>query len=332
MALCLVTGGAGFIGSHLVDALVANGHAVRVLDNFSTGSLENLAQHGRDIEVIAGELTDMNTVEEAIRGVELVFHQAALASVPRSVADPLATHHACVTGTLHLLQAARMTGVRRVVYAASSSAYGNGVRLPKREGDLPNPLSPYAVAKLAGEQYCAAFTEVYGLETVRLRYFNVFGPRQRPDSPYAAVIPLFIQAMLAGQSPVIHGDGLQSRDFTYVADVVQANLLAATATAAVGKVYNIACANRTTLLDVVARINLLCGTNIQPIHDDPRPGDVRHSQADISQAQADLGFQPTYNLTEGLRFCLDYYESWQEKDLPARSRRLEAVLPAELQA
>jgi UDP-glucose 4-epimerase len=305
MAKCLVTGGAGFIGSHLVEALVEQGHAVRVLDNFSTGSRENLAAVRPRIEVMEADLTDLDAVRAAVRGVEVVFHQGALASVPRSVADPLATHQVCATGTLHVLMAAREAGARRVVYAASSSAYGASTRLPKNETDPTLPLSPYAVAKLAGEQYCAAFSEVYGLETVRLRYFNVFGPRQSPDSPYAAVIPLFLQAMLAGRSPVIHGDGLQSRDFTFVADVVQANLLAAEAPGVRGKVYNIACGNRTSLLELVAKINDLLGTAIRPVHDAARPGDVRHSQADISQVRQDLGYAPRTDMVHGLRRCLE---------------------------
>ena len=220
--------------------------ASRVLDDFSTGSWDNLEDVRDRVEVIEGDITDPATVRSAMRDVEVVFHQAALASVPRSVANPLATHRVCVDGTLQVLLAARDAKVRRVVYAASSSAYGNSVRLPKSESDPTAPLSPYAVAKLAGEHYCAAFSEVYGLETVRLRYFNVFGPRQTPDSPYAAVIPLFIRALTTGRSPVIHGDGEQSRDFTFVADVVQANLLAASAPGVSGRVYNVACGRRTT--------------------------------------------------------------------------------------
>src|SRR6516225_1355612 len=218
MSQVLVTGGAGFIGSHLVEGLLECGHRVRVLDNFSTGDAANLVDVRDDIEVLDGDICDAEAVRRSVRDCEVVYHQAALASVPRSIANPLATHRACVDGTLQVLLAARDARVRRVVYAASSSAYGASRSLPKRETDPTLPLSPYAVAKLAGEQYCAAFSEVYGLETVRLRYFNVFGPRQRPDSPYAAVIPKFIQAVLAGRSPVIHGDGLQSRDFTFVED------------------------------------------------------------------------------------------------------------------
>jgi UDP-glucose 4-epimerase len=306
MAVCLVTGGAGFIGSHLVEALLNDRHIVRVLDNFSTGRMDNLASVQDRIELIRADLADTEALRWATRGAELVFHQAALASVPRSVADPLATHQACATGTLHVLLAAREAGVRRVVYAASSSAYGNWPGLPKREEDAPQPASPYAVAKLAGEQYCASFSEVYGLETVRLRYFNVFGPRQQPGGPYAAVIPLFLEAMLAGRPPVIHGDGQQSRDFTYVADAVQANLLAAATPAATGRVYNIAGGRRTTLLQVVEMINELLGTCHQPVFTPPRPGDVRHSQADITRGSAELGYSPRTTIKAGLGRCIEF--------------------------
>jgi UDP-glucose 4-epimerase len=310
MTICLVTGGAGFIGSHLTDALVQQGRRVRVLDDFSTGRRDNLAHlpPGK-IELVAGDLTDPEVLRSAMHGVELVFHQAALPSVPRSVEDPLSTHRVCATGTLQVLAAAREAGVRRVIYAASSSAYGDSDRLPKRESDPTNPLSPYAVAKLAGEHYCASFSRVYGLETVRLRYFNVFGPRQSPDSLYAAVIPRFIQACRAGRSPTIHGDGQQSRDFTFVEDVVQANLLAATAPGMSGQVYNIACGQRTSLLELVAEINRLLGTNVRPEHTAPRAGDVRHSQADIARAQADLGYQPRVEVREGLRRCVRAFPS-----------------------
>jgi UDP-glucose 4-epimerase len=309
MDICLVTGGAGFIGSHLVEALLGRSREVRVLDDFSTGSPGNLEGVRDRVEVLDGDITDLDTVRCAMRGVEVVFHQAALASVPRSVADPLATHRVCVNGTLNVLLAARDAGARRVVYAASSSAYGNSARLPKSEADPTAPLSPYAAAKLAGENYCAAFSEVYGLETVRLRYFNVFGPRQSPDSPYAAVIPRFLAALTAGKSPVIHGDGGQSRDFTFVADVVQANLLAAAAPGVSGRVYNVACGRRTTLLELVEHLNRLLGTAIAPEHTPPRPGDVRHSQADIRRACAELGYRPTTDVPAGLRHCLEW---WQE--------------------
>jgi UDP-glucose 4-epimerase len=309
MTLSLVTGGAGFIGSHLVEALLERGQRVRVLDNFSTGSPANLeAVQGR-IELIEGDITDMATVRQAMQGAEVVYHQAALASVPRSVANPLATHRVCVDGTLNVLLAARDAKVRRVVYAASSSAYGNSARLPKTETDPTAPLSPYAVAKLAAEHYCAAFSQVYGLETVRLRYFNVFGPRQSPDSPYAAVVPLFIQALTGRKAPTIHGDGEQSRDFTYVADTVQANLLAAEAPGVSGRVYNVACGRRTTLLEMVGYLNEMLGTRIAPRHVAARLGDVRHSQADIERAKTDLGYRPTTDVPAGLRRCLEWWQS-----------------------
>jgi UDP-glucose 4-epimerase len=316
MSVCLVTGGAGFIGSHLVEALVERGETVRVLDNFSTGDLANLEHVRRHVHILDGDITDLETVRTAMEGVEVVFHQAALASVPRSIADPLATHHACVTGTLHVLLAARDAGVRRVVYAASSSAYGGSQKLPKHEDDPTLPLSPYAAAKLAGEHYCAAFADVYGLETVRLRYFNVFGPRQSPDSPYAAVIPKFIAAMTSGRRPIIHGDGHQSRDFTYVADVVRANLLAAEAPGVHSKVYNIACGRRTSLLELVQHLNTLLGTDLQPIHTDARPGDVRHSLANIDEARADLEYEPTTDIVTGLCHCL----AWWRQRHPVAAR------------
>jgi UDP-glucose 4-epimerase len=308
MTISLVTGGAGFIGSHLVEALLQRGHTVRVLDNFSTGDLGNLEGVRGQIHVLDGDITDLDAVRAAMKGVRFVFHQAALASVPRSIANPLATHQACVNGTLHVLMAAREAGVRRVVYAASSSAYGGSRRLPKCEDDPTIPLSPYAVAKLAGEQYCAVFSSVYGLETVRLRYFNVFGPRQSPDNPYAAVIPKFIEAMTRGQSPVIHGNGEQSRDFTFVADVVRANLLASEAPGVSGNVYNIACGRRTSLLQLVEHLNGMLGTNIKPTHTEPRPGDVPHSQASIERAVEDLGYKPTTDIATGLRRCLEWYQ------------------------
>ncbi len=312
MGLHLVTGGAGFIGSHLVDALLARGDRVRVLDDFSTGSWDNLEAVRDRVEVVEGDITDATTVRSAMRDVEVVFHEAALASVPRSVANPMATHRVCVDGTLQVLLAARDAKVRRVVYAASSSAYGNSVRLPKSEGDPTAPLSPYAVAKLAGEHYCAAFSEVYGLETVRLRYFNVFGPRQTPDSPYAAVIPLFIRALTIGTSPVLHGDGEQSRDFTFVDDVVRANLLAASAPGVSGRVYNVACGRRTSLLELVALLNGLLGASIAPTHAAPRVGDVKHSLADVERAKADLGYRPTTDMKEGLRRCLEWRRGRQD--------------------
>jgi UDP-glucose 4-epimerase len=309
MAVCLVTGGAGFIGSHLVEALVAEGHQVRVLDNFSTGDRANLASVQDKIELLTGDLLDLDIVQDAMNDVEVVFHHAALPSVHRSVVDPLATHQACANGTLHVLLAAREARVRRVIYGGSCSAYGDTHAVPHGEHGALHPVSPLAVAKLTGEMYCGAFTAVYGLDTVRLRYFNVFGPRQPCGHPYSAVIPHFLEAMVAGKRPVIHGDGKQSRDFTYVDDVVQANLLAADAPRVSGRVYNIGCGRSITLLDLIERINTLLHTEVRPIHTPSRPGDVRHSHADISRAQADLGFCPCTDLDHGLRRCIEFYNA-----------------------
>jgi UDP-glucose 4-epimerase len=307
MAQVLVTGGAGFIGSHLVEALVRRGDRVRVLDNLSTGTSDNLAAVANQIEAIVGEVADDQQVRAAVEGCELIFHQAALASVPRSVEDPLSTHTACAGGTLNVLNAARRAGVRRVVYAASSSAYGNQPTPRKRESDLPEPLSPYAASKLAGELYCQAFWHTYGLETVALRYFNVFGPRQDPHGPYAAVIPLFIQALLAGQQPTIYGDGQQTRDFTYIDNVVQANLLAAEAPAACGRVLNVGSGQAASLLNLLDELNQILGTRIEPVLAPSRAGDVRDSLADISAAQQVLGYSPTVGLADGLRKTVAFY-------------------------
>jgi UDP-glucose 4-epimerase len=305
----LVTGGAGFIGSHIAEALVRRGDAVRVFDNLSTGHRANMESFRDRIEFVEADLLDYPAVARAVEGVDCVIHQAALASVPRSVAKPLDSHAACVTGTVHLLDAARQAGVRRVVYAASSSAYGDQPNSSKRESDLPSPLSPYAAAKLAAECYCAAFTATYGLETVALRYFNVFGPRQDPKSQYAAVIPLFITTMLAGRQPTIYGDGRQSRDFTFVANVVHANLLAADAPRASGKVINVANGCSADLLTLLAALNRLLGTNIQPQFAPPRVGDVRESLADITRARALLDYEPQVDFEEGLKRTVAYYKS-----------------------
>lgn len=308
MALYLVTGGAGFIGSNIVAELLQRGEQVRVLDNFSTGRRRNIASFVEHIDLIEGDLRDLSTVSQVVEGVDYVLHQGALPSVQRSVDAPLATHAANATGTLNVLIAARDAGVRRVVYASSSSIYGDSPKLPKREDMFPAPKSPYAVSKMAGEQYCRAFAEIFGLETVCLRYFNVFGPRQDPSSQYSAVIPLFITAMLRGEAPTIYGDGEQSRDFTYVANVVQANLLAASAPSnAVGRVFNIACGERYTLLDLIAALNGILGADIEPIHAAPRPGDVRHSLADVSAAQKVLGYEPEAGFREGLRRTVEWY-------------------------
>ncbi len=305
MALYLVTGGSGFIGSHLVRALLERGDTVRVLDNFVTGRRSNLAEVAADIDLRTGSITDRETVSAAMRGVEYVLHQAAIPSVARSVEQPYECHESNVTGTLNILVAARDAGVRKVVYAASSSAYGNTETLPKCETINPQPLSPYAAAKLAGEQYCRVFHQVYGLPTVALRYFNIFGPRQDPESLYAAVVPRFITMMLQGKAPTINGDGGQSRDFTYVANVVQANLLACAAEErAHGQVMNIACGQAYTLLDLVALLNSLLGTSIEPIHAPPQVGDVRHSLAAIECATKLIGYTPVVGFAEGIEYTI----------------------------
>ena len=308
MRTFLVTGGAGFIGSHIAEALVQRHDKVRVLDNLSTGHLSNLDPIRDRIEFVQGDLLDTETVERVVDDVDCIFHQAALASVPRSVKDPLATNAACVTGTLTLLDAARRAGVRRLIYAASSSAYGDQPFSSKRETDLPGPLSPYAVAKLAGEHYCRAFTATYGFETVAIRYFNVFGPRQDPNSPYSAVIPKFITAILSGKQPTVYGDGLQSRDFTYVENVVLGNLLAADAQGIDGQVFNVACGGNITLLELLESLNTLLKTDVKPIFEKPRPGDVRQSLADISRARKLLDYEPRVGLHEGLARSIAYYK------------------------
>ena len=309
MTSYLVTGGAGFIGSHIATALIKRGDRVRVLDNLSTGHRDNLAAVADDIEFVHADLLDIEAVERAVAGTEVVFHQAALASVPRSVAVPLDSHAACATGTLNLLEAARHAGVRRVVYAGSSSVYGDVDFSPKRETLSPEPLSPYAAAKLSGEYYCRVFTHTFGLETVTIRYFNVFGPRQDPTSEYAAVIPLFATAMIAGRRPTIFGDGTQSRDFTYVDNVVAGNLAAAAAPHAPGRCFNVACGDQTNLLELVDAINSVLGTEIRPVFAEPRAGDVHESLADITAAREILGYTPRVSFEEGLRRSIDYYQS-----------------------
>jgi len=308
----LVTGGAGFMGSHLVEALVERGERVRVLDNLSTGRRQNIIPLLKDIEFVEGDLRDAEAVRRAVEGIDYVLHQAAIPSVTRSVRDPIPTETANVVGTLNLLLAAREAGVRRVVYASSSSVYGDSPTLPKVETMPPHPKSPYAVSKLAVEHYCRVFTELHGLETVGLRYFNVFGPRQDPTSEYAAVIPKFITAMLHGERPTIYGDGAQSRDFTYVSNVVAANLLAITTPGMGGRVFNAAASARYTLLQLVDMLNEILGTHIEPIFGPARPGDVKHSQAGIALIM-ECGYQVQIDFRAGLQRTVDWYATQSTK-------------------
>lgn len=303
----LVTGGAGFIGSNLVDALVQSGHRVRVVDDFSTGKRENLADVRDRIELLEFSITDRKRLTEAMQGVTYVLHLAAIASVPRSVKDPITSNEVNISGTLNVLVAARDAGVQRVVYAGSSSAYGNITDEFKSEDMLPQPLSPYAAAKLAGEHYCQAFAEVYELETVSVRYFNVFGPRQDPLSTYAAVIPKFITAMLRGRPPMVEGDGFQTRDFTYIDNVVHGTLLACHTPSISGETINIACGNKISLLEMIDLLNRLMGTQIEPVFVAPRPGDVKHSRAAIDKARKLLGFEPVTSFEDGLAHTLNWY-------------------------
>lgn len=307
--IVLVTGGAGFVGSHIAATLAARGARVRVIDDLATGHLENLEEIGGDIDFVRGSLNDEETLARALEGVELVFHEAAIPSVPRSVENPRETHRACAEATFALLLAARDRGVRRVVYAASSSAYGDQPTLPKVETMPPDPLSPYAAAKLIGEYYCQVFTRTYKLETVALRYFNVFGPRQDPSSTYSGVISRFIAALSTGQTPVIYGDGEQSRDFTYVANVVDANLRAAETTRGIGQIINVANGERVTLNELLEKLKQLTGnSDVQAEYREARVGDVKHSLADITRAREFLGYEPQVKLEEGLRHTIDWWK------------------------
>ena len=308
--ITLVTGGAGFIGSHIASALARDGARVRVLDDLSTGHRENIEEIGGDIDFIQGSVADEELLKKALEDVELVFHEAAIPSVPRSVEAPRQTHIASVDGTFSLLDAARARGVRRVVYAASSSAYGDQPTLPKAEEMRPDPLSPYAVAKLVGEYYCRAFTRVYGLETVSLRYFNVFGPRQDPGSQYSGVVSRFISSLLSNERPVIYGDGEQSRDFTYIDNVVFANMNAASAKEASVKVINVANGQRITLNQLLAELKELTGKqDVTAEYLEPRVGDVRHSLADITLAREFLGYESKVDLREGLQRTIDWWKT-----------------------
>ncbi len=307
MSLYLVTGGAGFVGSYLVRFLLDKGESVRVLDNFSTGKRENLEEVTSHIELVEGDLNDRQAVSAAVGGVDFVFHEAAIPSVPRSVEKPMESHEANASATLVLLQEAREAGVRRLVYASSSAVYGANPELPKLETMRTEPLSPYAVAKLAAEHYCVVFHNLYGLETVALRYFNVFGPRQDPSSAYSGVVSRFIDAIVSNTPPVIHGDGEQTRDFTYVDNVAQANFTACHEAAAAGGVYNIGCQTRISVNELWNTMAELTGCHLEPKRERARPGDVPHSLADIAAARQDLGFDPRIGIREGLERTLSFY-------------------------
>ncbi len=313
MSKYLVTGGAGFIGSHLVEELLRRGESVRIADNLSTGLRANIPAHG-DVEFIEGDVSDEAVARRAAAGCDYVLHQAAIPSVPRSVAEPLATHRANVDGTVAILAAAREAGVKRVVFAGSSSVYGNAAVLPKREDMRPSPLTPYALQKLVSEQYCQMFTQLYGIETVTTRYFNVFGPRQQPGSPYSGVISLFIDALARGTAPTIYGDGKQTRDFTYVGDVVRGVLAACIAPGVSGEVFNVAVGGRISLLELFRTLQVIFGTRLDPAFAPGREGDVRDSQADIVKARQRLGYEPQVPFEEGLRRTVAWYqESTKDK-------------------
>jgi nucleoside-diphosphate-sugar epimerase len=303
----LVTGGAGFIGSNIVERLVTKGYTVRVLDNFATGARSNIESFLKDLELIEGDIRDFWTVVKATKGIDYILHQAALPSVPRSIDNPLTTTEVNVNGTLNILEAARFNGVRRTVYASSSSVYGDSEVMPKNEEMKPMPKSPYAITKLAGEEYCMSFHALYGQETVALRYFNVFGPRQNPFSQYSAVIPKFINMLKDGQNPTIWGDGTTSRDFTYIDNVVDANLLACEKKAAAGNVINVACNRAYSLNQMVERLNAIMDTDLKPVYGPEKIGDVKHSQADIEKAAAVLGYKPRIDFDEGLRKTVDWF-------------------------
>lgn len=305
----LVTGGAGFIGSNIAEYLVGQGRRVRVFDNFSSGKRDNVRALAGKAEIIEGDLRDPEAIQHAMDGVRYVLHLGAIPSVIRSVEDPRTTHEANVTGTLNLLLAAREAGVRRVVFSSSSSVYGDTPTLPKREDMPPLPLSPYAVHKITGEYYCRIFWQLYGLETISLRYFNVFGPRQDPQSHYAAVIPRFITAILKGEAPTIFGDGAQTRDFSHIENVIDANVLACQAPKeALGESFNIACGGRVSLLDLVGTVNKILGKNLKPKFDPPRPGDILHSQADISKAEKLFGWKPRVGFSDGIAKTIAWYQ------------------------
>lgn len=310
MSKCLVTGGAGFIGSHIAETLVKAAHEVRVFDNFSTGKRENLAGFESAIELMEADLTDRQAVGRAVKGMDYVFHAGAIPSVPRSIEEPAGVHEVNVTGTLNLLLAARDCGVKQFVYSSSSSVYGDTPVLPKEESMKPDPLSPYAVSKLTGEYYCSVFARVYQMPTVSLRYFNVFGPRQDPASIYSAVIPRFMDRLIRRQPPLVYGDGLQTRDFTYVADVVRANLQACESSSrAYGQAFNIACGRSITLLELLDEISKILGLSVEPEFQPERPGDIKHSWADTEKARRELGFSTAYSFRQGLEATAEWFKN-----------------------
>lgn len=313
----LITGGAGFIGSNIAHELVNRGEQVRVIDNFSTGFRTNLTEIQDSIELVDGDIRDFWTVRDAVEGIDYIFHQAALPSVPRSISNPLTSNSVNVDGTLNLLEASRQANVRRIVMASSSSVYGDTPVLPKHEEMKRNPLSPYAITKMTNEEYCRVYFELYGLETVCLRYFNIFGPRQDPNSQYSAVIPKFISALHSGKAPVVYGDGEQSRDFTFIANTVSANLLAATAEAAPGNVYNIACGGQFTLNALLDNLREILDVDTKATYDPVRKGDIMHSFADISKAENDLKYKPTVSFKEGLEKTVEWFLNKMNSETPS---------------
>jgi nucleoside-diphosphate-sugar epimerase len=306
----LVTGGAGFIGSNIVEELLKRGKSVRVLDNFSTGKRENLKPFEKDIELLEGDIRSYHIVQEAVKGIDVVLHQAALPSVPRSIQDPITTNEVNIGGTLNLLDASVKESIKRFVFASSSSIYGNSPELPKHEGMQPNPLSPYAVSKLAGENYCRVFSNLYNIQTICLRYFNVFGPNQDPNSQYSAVIPKFIKLINNNQPPVIYGDGTQSRDFTYVVNVVEANLIASRIDIGKNNTLNVACHEQISLGNLINEINKIYGKNIKPIYESTKPGDIKHSFASIDLIKTKLNYEPKFSFKEGLKELITKSIKW----------------------
>jgi nucleoside-diphosphate-sugar epimerase len=309
MATYVVTGGGGFIGSHIVEELLRRRETVKLIDNFSTGKRANVEAFKNKADIIETDISEGKNLVDIFKGADYVIHQAAIPSVPKSILDPVTSHRSNVNGTLNVLIAARDAGVKRVVYASSSSLYGDSPTLPKHEEMMPKPLSPYGAQKLFGEMYCQVFTRSYRLETVALRYFNVFGPRQDPSSPYSGVLALFIPAVLQDRRPTIHGDGLQSRDFTYVQNVVEANLLACTVPGVGGQVFNIARGDRITVNSILQQINKITGKDVPPIYSEPRAGDIKHSQADITRAREHLGYEARISFEEGLRRTIEWYRA-----------------------